>query len=274
MHQRNSPAYALAFAALLHLLSPLPAAETEVESPGVASRHRPEHHHRDSRPACRNDQVGVSSWCPAEESGKPFLLGKYEVTQGQYEAVMGRNPSTFKNGPDYPVEQMSWQDAKDFCAQLNAGLPADAKMNFRLPTDEEWSIAVGLPEEVPGTLKQKSKQDPGCVSVGHELAAHQHLWQTTATASNKKKYAERMSYVPGLDDGFADTSPVGVFPPNKAGLYDMGGNVWEWCEDFVDEKKNIHVVRGGRLVHRTARVNFCPPTAEFRPRAISPAASG
>src|SRR5258707_5905023 len=56
---------------------------------------------------------------------KPFLLGKYEVTQGQYEAVMGKNPSTFKNGPDYPVEQMSWHDAKDFCAILNAALPKE-----------------------------------------------------------------------------------------------------------------------------------------------------
>src|SRR5215207_4098361 len=50
---------------------------------------------------------------------KPFLLGKYEVTQGQYEVVMGKNPSTFKKGPDYPVEQISWQDAKDFCSKLN-----------------------------------------------------------------------------------------------------------------------------------------------------------
>src|SRR4051812_49500425 len=71
---------------------------------------------------------------------KPFLLGKYEVTQGQYEALMHTNPSTFKKGPDYPVEQMSWQDAKDFCGQLKTILPGElrGKLSFRLPTDDEW----------------------------------------------------------------------------------------------------------------------------------------
>src|SRR6185436_19422275 len=80
---------------------------------------------------------------------QPFLLGKYEVTQGQYESLMHTNPSTFKKGPDYPVEQMSWQDAKDFCERLKTVLPAEwrSKITFRLPTDEEWSVAVGLPEE-------------------------------------------------------------------------------------------------------------------------------
>jgi len=134
---------------------------------------------------------------PRRGAIKPFLLGKYEVTQGQYEAVMGRNPSTFKNGPDYPVEQMSWQDAKDFCAALNTNLPAGAKMSFRLPTDEEWSIAVGLPEEVAGTLKQKSNKIRNVYPWGTN-------WPPTGTAgnysdaSNRKKYEARMSYVPDL----------------------------------------------------------------------------
>src|SRR5215218_4421925 len=57
---------------------------------------------------------------PGRGEVKSFLLGKYEVTQGQYEAVMHKNPSTFKKGPDYPVEQLSWQDSKDFCARLQA----------------------------------------------------------------------------------------------------------------------------------------------------------
>jgi len=57
---------------------------------------------------------------PKKESGlAPFLIGKYEVTQGQWQAVIGNNPSAFKNGPDYPVEQASWDDAKDFCAKVN-----------------------------------------------------------------------------------------------------------------------------------------------------------
>src|ERR1051325_5460739 len=79
---------------------------------------------------------------------KPFLLGKYEITQGQYQALMATNPSTFKYGPNYPVEEIAWQDAKDFCLALNAALAPDAKARFllRLPMDAEWSVAVGLTE--------------------------------------------------------------------------------------------------------------------------------
>ena len=89
---------------------------------------------------------------------KPFLIGKYEVTQGQYAAVMHTNPSSYKKGPDFPVEMVTWQNAKDFCTQLQAVLPGElrGKINIRLPTDEEWSIAVGLPQETGRTPKDKS----------------------------------------------------------------------------------------------------------------------
>jgi formylglycine-generating enzyme required for sulfatase activity len=152
-------------------------------------------------------------------------------------------------------------------AQLNTNLPAGAKMSFRLPTDEEWSIAVGLPEEVEGTLKQKSNKIRNVYPWGTNWPPP-NTAGNYSDASNRAKYAERMSYVPKLDDGFADTAPVGSFPPNKAGLYDMGGNVWEWCEDFVDEKKNIRVVRGaGWFTHSESQLlsayRGIPPTRNF-----------
>src|SRR5204862_8092633 len=64
---------------------------------------------------------------PGLGSVKPFLLGKYEVTQGQYQALMATNPSSFKYGPNYPVEEMAWQDAKDFCLAFNAALGPEVK---------------------------------------------------------------------------------------------------------------------------------------------------
>ena len=178
---------------------------------------------------------------------KPFLIGKYEVTQGQYQTVMGTNPSAFKHGPDYPVEMMSWGDAKDFCAKLNESLPRELqhKMTFRLPTDAEWSIAVGLPEESGSTPSKKSKKIkdvypwgngwpplPGAGNYGDDTAQKNH------------GASSWISYIPGYDDGYADTAPVGSFQTNHFGICDLGGNVWEWCEDWIDDAQKTRVCRG------------------------------
>ena len=183
---------------------------------------------------------------PGLGSVKPFFMGKYEVTQGQYEALMDKNPSKAKNGPDYPVDMVSWDDAKEFCRRLTAGLPEKLKSQsaFRLPTDEEWSVAVGLPQENGNTPKEKGGQIKDVYPWGTQLPPPSGAGNYSDKA-REQKCSSLVFVILGYDDGYAELSPVGSFKPNQFRLFDLGGNVWEWCEDWYDSNRNCRVLRGG-----------------------------
>jgi formylglycine-generating enzyme required for sulfatase activity len=143
-----------------------------------------------------------------------FWMAKYEVTQGEYEAVMGSNPSYFQP-PDAtadtnrPVEEVSWNDTTDYCARLTerdrlAGRIAP-NSGYRLPTEAEWEYACRA-----WTSTRFSYGD----DLGH---------------TNLTNYAWY------LDNSGGTTHPVGQKLPNPWGLYDMHGNVWEWCQDWYGE---------------------------------------
>jgi formylglycine-generating enzyme required for sulfatase activity len=127
-----------------------------------------------------------------------FWMGKYEVTQEQYEAVMGKNPSNFK-GAKNPVEQVSWNDAADFCRKAS-----QTGKGFRLPTEAEWEYACRAGSRTRFCFGDLDG------SLGD------YAWYD----GNSGK----------------QTHPVGEKKPNAWGLYDMHGNAWEWCGDWYADR--------------------------------------
>jgi len=147
---------------------------------------------------------------------------------------------------DHPVVGVSWDDAQAFCAWLTAKETAEGKLTkgskYRLPTDAEWSTAVGLPPEQGATPEEKNGKNTVDFPWGRE-------WPSSKTVGNYADAAwhgkfPQAGWMEGYDDGYATTSPVGSFPSNEHGLYDMGGNVWQWCEDWFDVSHQKRVLRG------------------------------
>ena len=175
---------------------------------------------------------------------KPFYMGKYEVTQEQWESVMGENPSREK-GRMLPVTKVSWNDCQEFIKKLNA----KTNGGYRLPTESEWDYACRA--------------------------------GTTTAYSFGDKITPKDANIDG-----ESIKAVGSCKPNAFGLYDMHGNVWEWCEDWyayyqagaVTDPKgpatgSVRVLRGGSFLGiasgaRSSTRGFNTPTYRYLNRGF------
>jgi formylglycine-generating enzyme required for sulfatase activity len=158
-----------------------------------------------------------------------FYIQTTEVTQGQWQAVMGENPSSFQNcGLNCPVESVSWDDAQVFIERLNA--QTTDGYEYRLPTEAQWEYAARAGSETAfcdGDITQPEGNDPILNTLG---------WYRENSDAGYAGCSER-------DDGRCiGPQPVGGKNPNAWGLFDMHGNVWEWCQDWYGDYPSGSVI--------------------------------
>lgn len=163
--------------------------------------------------------------------GSNTLICVWDTRRRDYEAFAKETRRAWTKPPfqqdaDHPAVNVSWGDAKAFCDWLSR----KEGREYRLPTDAEWSQAAGLPPESGSTPQEKDGQIRDAFPWGSS-------WPPATNAGN---YASSLRV-----DDYENTSPVGNFGPNLNGLYDMGGNVWQWCEDWYDRHAKSRVLRGG-----------------------------
>jgi eukaryotic-like serine/threonine-protein kinase len=183
-----------------------------------------------------NDKDGGNSESPQHQVRVPeFFLGQTLVTQAQWQAVMGNNPSKFTGDSKLPVDSVRWLDSIDYCQKLSQ----KTGRTYRLPSEAEWEYACRAGTTTPFAFGE---------TITPEIVNYDGSTDPYASADrgeNRKK-----------------TTPVGIFPANGFGLYDMHGNLWEWCLDVwadhynnapvdgsyrgdINSKDKLHVLRGG-----------------------------
>jgi formylglycine-generating enzyme required for sulfatase activity len=159
---------------------------------------------------------------------RPFYLGKFPVTQGQWKAVMGDNPSHFQGWLGNPVERVSWRDAQEFIARFNR---REGSGKYRLPTEAEWEYACRAGATSCYSFNPTDYGDDGidlpewienlAIDFWERKNYHLPVWYSNYSKNQTSEIAEGPGWC--------------TMPPNPWGLYDMLGNVWEWVQDWYGE---------------------------------------
>lgn len=195
-------------------------------------------------------------------AGPTLLVSVWETREQDYLAFVNERDALWPmqnfRGSTYPAVSMSWEEARVFCEWLTQKERTARRITdfqrYRLPTDHEWSCAVGIGDrEDPGKTPQEKDRritevypwgnswppSPGAGNYSGEEAAGHELWG-------------EQKIIPGYRDAFPELAPVGSLTANRFGIYDLGGNVHEWCEDAFYPGTENRVMRGGSFVNDTA----------------------
>jgi formylglycine-generating enzyme required for sulfatase activity len=217
---------------------------------------------------------------PSDAGGGPtdkqrVLFSIWETRVQDYEAFVKettckapqpRFQSEFVSGAMHPVSAINWDDATAFCAWLTererkTGKIAAADV-YRLPSDHEWSCAVGLGSREDASLppSRKNRQIPDVFPWGTEWPPPQGVENLAGEelrpllAGGLHPYIKDV--ISGYRDDFTELAPVGSFKANALGLHDLGGNVAEWCEDWLDASKKVRVLRGATWLDHVRQYSF------------------
>ena len=234
------------------------AREKAAKAPAAASKEKP----FENSLGMKFVPIGIQT------GGKTVLFSIWETRRQDYEAYANakrgvdtewKNPG-FEQTGEHPVVCVSYEDAVAFCAWLTQRERAAGKIGsgdeYRLPSDAEWSFAVGIgeKEDANATPKEKHAEIKDVWPWGTR-------WPPPEGAGNYDSYSASKITA----DAYDRTSPVGKFQKNTHGLYDLGGNVWEWCSSYYDGSSGSRVLRGGSWIYggRVGLVSSC--RFDFRP---------
>ena len=202
--------------------------------------------------------IYISKWQTRKSDFEAFVRATgYDAVGGMSSAVtqngfklneMSWKAPGFQQTPDHPVVGVSWEDANQFCAWLTKKERSEGTLaifqSYRLPTDREWSQAVGLERELGDTVEDRSGKIKAVYPWGDAFPPPNDSGNYAGSESLVDT-PETWGLIPGFHDAFPRTAPVSAFKANARGLCCVGGNVWEWCMDKLENTMNWRTLRGG-----------------------------